>query len=344
MILGSVYAAGQANNSIFGEFDPAHRFNPTFTNQLLREQFLKKGVEINTADRNEDRQVDFELHFEGRPLHRGERPRFLIALENPFINDLNADAAYFSQFLRVFTWNPRFFSMANVTPICYPNRLVMPHWPTFEERTVFSCLINANKQFKATTANDLYEERVAVIRWYERNAPAYFELYGLGWSKPWREPGLRGSVKRRIQRLASQLFRYRPFPSWRGEIPDKAGVLLRSKFAYCYENIRDLTGYVTEKIFDCLVNGCVPVYWGADDIADAVPAECFIDRRGFRDTTAVHAYLLSISPGEYARRQEAIGRFLRSEAAQRFSVESFVRTIVDGVMAAMETADSPSAH
>ena len=270
MILGSVFAEGHSNNSLFQEDDPTHRFNPTFTNRLLREEFRKKGVEINTADVNAKRPADFELHFEGRVLQPGQVPRFLVALENPYINPLNADAAYFAKFQRVFTWNPRFAYLPNLRNVCCPNHFVISRWPRYEEREIFSCLINANKRFNTEPPNDLYAERVAVIRWYERNAPRHFELYGLGWNKPRHESGMARRMKRRAQRLATQLFGYRPFPSWKGEVANKSSVLLRAKFAYCYENIYGLTGYVTEKIFDSLMNGCVPVYWGADDIASRI--------------------------------------------------------------------------
>lgn len=339
MILGSVFAEGHANNSLFQEADPTHRFNPTFTNRLLREEFRKRGMEINTADVNAKRPVDFELHFEGRVLDPARTPRFLIALENPFINPLNADAEYFGGFRRVFTWNPKFARLPNVREVGCPNHFVIPQWPEYGERDIFSCLINANKRFKTELPNDLYVERVAVIRWYERNAPRYFELYGFGWNKPRHESGLGGRMKRRAQRLATQMFGYRPFPSWKGELADKSSVLQRAKFAYCYENIYGLTGYVTEKIFDALMNGCVPVYWGADDIGSRLPPDCFIDRRDFRDTAAVHAHLLSISASEYARKQQVIREFLGSKGSENYSSEYFVRTIVEEVTAEMGTAE-----
>ena len=344
MIFGSVFAEGHSNNSLFQEDDPTHRFNPTFTNRLLREEFRKKGVEINTADMNARRPVDFELHIEGRVLHPGEVPRFLVALENPFINPLNADAEYFAGFCRVFTWNPRLAHLPNVREVCCPNHFVIPRWPGYEERVIFSCLINANKRFKTELPNDLYVERVAVIRWYEQNAPRHFELYGLGWNKPRHESGMVGRMKRRAQRLATQLFGYRPFPSWKGEVTDKSSVLLRAKFAYCYENIYGLTGYVTEKIFDSLMNGCIPIYWGADDIGSRVPPDCFIDRHDFRDTAAVHAHLLSMTAKEYARKQRAIREYLGSRSAEKYSSEYFVRSIVEGVTAEMGIAEMATAE
>jgi hypothetical protein len=59
--------------------------------------------------------------------------------------------------------------------------------------------------------------------------------------------------------------------------------LEKYKFSICYENARDTPGYITEKIFDCFFAGCVPIYWGANNITDHIPKECFIDKRDFED-------------------------------------------------------------
>lgn len=331
-LLASLHADGHSRNSFFGLDDPTHRFNPTHTNRALRDEFARHGVEINTADLNAGRRVDFELHVEGRPLVATTIPRFLVALENPHINPLNADAAYFANFRRVFSWDRRFLDLPNVQEIAYGIHFDVPPWPSFEEREIFSCLINANKRFAVELPNDLYVERVEVIRWHERHAPADFALYGLGWNKPRHETSAAGRFKRRAQRLATQLWGYRPFPSWKGAVSRKADVLLRAKFCYCYENVYGLSGYVTEKIFDSLMNGCVPVYWGADDIAAHVPQDCFVDRRRFRDTAEVHAYLKAMPREEFQAYQRAIRSFLHA-GAERFSAARFASDVVSGVMA-----------
>ena len=334
-MLGSLYADGHANNSFFSEDDPTHKFNPTYTNRVLREAFARRGIEINTADVNAGRKVDFELHFEGRALAPSSVPRFLVALENPHINPLNADVQYFQNFRRVYTWNRAFIGQGNVEETAYGVKFSIPAWPRYEEREIFSCLINANKRFKEALPDDLYVERVNVIRWHERHAPQDFHLYGLGWNKPRHEAGALGKARRRLQRLGTQLFGYRPFPSWKGEVADKSSVLLRSKFSWCYENSSGLRGYVTEKLIDTMLSGCVPMYWGAEDIAEQVPAACFIDRRKFRDTAEAHAFLRAMSPAEHRRHQDAIAEYLAGDG-RRHSAEHFAEGIASRVAAEMQ--------
>jgi hypothetical protein len=45
---------------------------------------------------------------------------------------------------------------------------------------------------------------------------------------------------------------------------DKISFLKNFKFNICPEN-SDATGYVTEKLFEAFMGGCIPVYWGSDN-------------------------------------------------------------------------------
>ncbi|KAB7887432.1 hypothetical protein GBG19_10625 [Poseidonibacter ostreae] len=67
----------------------------------------------------------------------------------------------------------------------------------------------------------------------------------------------------------------------------------------CYENARDIPGYITEKIFDSFFAGCVPVYLGADNITEHIPKECFIDKREFDTYEKLYKYLKNMSDEEY---------------------------------------------
>lgn len=329
MIYANVYADGHSNNSLFATSDSVHRYNPTYTPRLLRQAFLQQGIEINTADLNQGSEIAFELHFEGRPLAKTTLPRYLIALENPNINKLNASRDYCRNFDLVFAWDKRLFDLPNVVPILIPHPMAYGEVPGFAERDIFSCLINANKAFKEVLPSDLYLERIKTIRWYEKNAPDKFNLYGMGWDKETPAFTLSGRIKRSISKMGARLLGRKPFPSFCGEVRDKGDVLRRSKFSWCYENSKDLSNYITEKMLDSMVHGCVPVYWGADNVLEHIPADCFIDRRKFKDTAAVHTYLQGIGAEEYARYQAAIARFMTSEGARKFSSEYFASVVVD---------------
>jgi hypothetical protein len=329
MIYGNVYIDGHSNNSLFALEDDVHRYNPTYTPRLLRQAFLDQGIEINTPDVNQGRLISFELHLEGREYIENPIPKYLIALENPNINKLNASIEYCRKFSKVFAWDARLFSLPNIVPILIPFPFVHSNFPGYSEREIFSCMINANKAFKESLPSDLYLERINTIRWYEQHAPENFELYGMGWEKSTPAFNSWGRVKRVISRLRTRLLGHKPFPSYRGEVSDKGDVLRRSKFSYCYENSRDLSNYITEKIFDSMINGCVPVYWGADNVLDYIPEGCFVDRRRFKSTAEVHDFLNSITPQKYERYQSNIVKFLHGDVAKKFSSKHFASTVVE---------------
>ena len=71
------------------------------------------------------------------------------------------------------------------------------------------------------------------------------------------------------------------YPSYAGEISSKRAILEQYKFSICYENMSDMPGYITEKIFDCFFAGCVPIYLGASNMTDYIPGGTFIDKRKF---------------------------------------------------------------
>jgi hypothetical protein len=332
MIFANIHAEGRVNNSLFASEDSVHRYNPTDTPRLMRQEFIKRGVELNTPDLNCNKVVAFDLYAEGQPLKPRVRPRYLVAMENPYINKQNSNSEYYLKFDLVFSWDVRLQHLPNVVPIMIPHALKYESFTSIDQRDIFCCLINANKSFKESLPGDLYVERLNTIRWYEHHAPEKFSLFGMGWDKPPPVFTPSGRFKRSISRFADHLLRRPAFPSFAGELIDKAEVLRRTRFSYCYENIRGLQNYITEKIFDSLTQGCVPVYWGSDNILDYLPSECFVDRRLFSSTEAVHGFLLSVSDEEYDNYQKSIMSFLSGLQADRFRSSSVIQNIVNCIL------------
>jgi hypothetical protein len=331
MLFANYYQQDRVKNASFEEIDRHHTYNPTFTNRLLRSEFLKHGIELNNPDVNQGREIAFSILHDGQQINHIPSPKYLIATENPYICPLNRNKQYLSTFDGVFTWNKDLLHLPNTIHVFIPNEIQVKQIPPFQDRSIFACLINANKAFPKSIDDDLYKERLNVIRWYEKNAPEYFSLYGLGWSKP--EPAYTFSEKitRRLKRIASQIFGYKPFPSYVGEIEDKGSVYQKVKFAYCYENVANLPDYISEKIFDCLLNGCVPVYWGSHTIEEHIPSTCYINRRNFKSTSEVHQSLLNIDADQYQQYQDNIQKFLASPKAMEFDTSTYVSTIINKI-------------
>jgi hypothetical protein len=92
--------------------------------------------------------------------------------------------------------------------------------------------------------------------------------------------------------------RNRPWPEDDGTRAAKHRLIARYRFTLAFENsVAD--DYVTEKFFDPLMVGSVPVYLGARNVADFAPGErCYIDVRDFAGPRDVARHLLSLSTDE----------------------------------------------
>jgi hypothetical protein len=78
----------------------------------------------------------------------------------------------------------------------------------------------------------------------------------------------------------------------------KLDTISKYKFTIAFENAvaRD---YVTEKFYDPLITGSVPVYLGAPNISDFIPGEnCFIDASDWDDPEALARHILDVSRDE----------------------------------------------
>ncbi|MET0382721.1 MAG: glycosyltransferase family 10 [Burkholderiaceae bacterium] len=305
----------------------------------LRARFATAGVELNTRDLNADREVAFELHLNAQ--RRVDHPRsYAYLYEDPVVRPINGDRAALARYRRVFTSNEELIDEMHALRLDYPNDLAPRPVPGFGARDLFCVLIASNKALLHPHPRNLHHRRVEAIRFFERHAPDRFALFGHGWDIPPVAPGVGGRLMKRLHEWKR---RWKPgappFPSFRGAIGRKAAVLDRARFSICYENSRGSPGYVSEKIFDCLTSGCVPVYIGTTHRAPPVPADCFIDGDAFDEPQAMLAFLDSVDAGRFDAYQGAIRRFLASPAALRFTNAHWCETLVTRILADVAIAE-----
>ncbi len=165
--------------------------------------------------------------------------------------------------------------------------------------------------------NELYSARLKTSAYFSKNYPNDFDLYGARWHNP----------KTRLQKYLPWLVP--KFACYRGLATDKIATLSKYKFALAYENMENVRGYVTEKIFDAIQAGTVPIYWGASNILDYVDAEAFIDRRKFKNDAELAKYLKSVTEEQYQKMLSAGQNYLRTERCKKFFAESFCDRIIE---------------
>jgi hypothetical protein len=256
----------------------------------------------------------FALHGPGHPARfdaRG-RPRVLLALEGVMHAPDNYNPEARRHFDRILTWNDALLEPGRTVQYRVPQAARWPAVapPPFAARKWLAS-ISANKRVKHPL--ELYTERRRALARLARAIPEQFDFYGMGWEGT---------------RLARS-------PCYRGEAKDKAEIYARHRFALVYENAQ-VPGYVSEKIFDAMRSGCVPVYLGAPNVATYVPAECFVDRRRFASDRELAGFLGTVTEAEHARRLAAIRAYLEGDGFRPFLVTSFADAFAeaaDGVRA-----------
>jgi hypothetical protein len=101
------------------------------------------------------------------------------------------------------------------------------------------------------------------------------------------------------------------------------------RFSIAYENFEGSRGYISEKIFDSLAAGAVPVYRGDAGIHDFVPREAMVRADDFRNEEELLRYLQACPEAEWLRMREAGRRFMDSDAFQPFTSEAFADRMMD---------------
>lgn len=104
---------------------------------------------------------------------------------------------------------------------------------------------------------------------------------------------------------------------YKGACNSKYEVLSQYSFALCFENMA-MKGYVTEKIFDCLYSGTIPLYLGAKDIASLIPEDAYIDCRGFASWEEMHNKIMGMSGANILSMRQAGRAFIQSKQGLRY--------------------------
>lgn len=319
-------------NNIFDLSDSGNRDGCFEPYVLLREKFLAHGVVINTADVNHANKVRFELQMDVQTLVKSNIPSYVMLHEPPQIRPINQSKSLLAKYRRIFTWRDDLVDGQRYIKLNLPNNIVVNNSRGWQGRDRLCCMIAANKTVPHASPLLLYSERVGAIRWFERRAPQDFDLFGLGWDAPAARHGLVGRMIGRLKRYIPKRTGLVFFPSYRGKVASKLETMQKYRFCICYENVRDLPGHITEKIFDSFFAGCIPVYWGASNVGSHIPEDCFIDRRKFTSHEELYKFMVSITETEYTAYQERVAEFLTSERAKPFSAETFAETIVNTIV------------
>lgn len=293
----------------------------------MKNYFLKHGIDL-VLKSDEKFQHDFEIHIDVNNKIRAEVPCFLLIWENKNIFPKNIKKKYlYDRYERIFSYDPEINNLLNTSKYYMPVMRSVKQLPNgYKNRKKLLVMIANNKSFPNFNFKDnLYRERVKTIRWFEKNFPEDFCLYGSGWNMSARMPSILGGMIHKIEKkFFYNKFKFR---SWKGTVDSKKNVLMNSKFSIVYENVLNQKNYITEKIFDSFSYGNVPIYLGCKNILDFIPKNCFIDRRDFNSLEQLYLFLNNMKEDNYIEYQNNILNFLKKEINGKFSIKNFIETV-----------------
>ena len=325
----------------------------------LAREASRRGIDVVTADvylqMNERPAqvaclIDMFTPLTDKLLADGVQPAVCMSLESPlvakrFYHNIARYAGRFHHNYQFRGTQERLAGTGTVFhPVVFPMETRVPLTPQPWDKRCYLILVNGNKRaffqkrgnikeiarsmlsqayFIALKAIDpwmrireIYVDRIEAIRYFSRYSD--FGLYGLGWDQPIRGFGYD------YHKAALKVYK--------GSIPSdvrcKREVMNGFKFSLCFENCA-FPGYVTEKIFDCFLAGCIPVYFGAPDIADFVPSSTFIDYRRFGNHADMDGFMRGMTEIQGRIYLDAARKFLAGPAFDKLTVDYFVNDVLN---------------
>lgn len=185
---------------------------------------------------------------------------------------------------------------------------------SWKRRPIYFSFIGANKVGLDPKGNYVLRRRLVTSL-----APVGLEVYGILWND--------GLKRRLINRVSMALWGLRTHqlpPLWsmfsdlfqryenaKGEVLDKNSILLRSKFSLIVENTNRM---ITEKLFDSLLSGTIPVYYGPDLGEFDLPATIALEIK--KIGVPIGECLASLTDEDIKSRLDGIKNFLESQNFQ----------------------------
>lgn len=290
--------------------NPDNRFTPYLD---MKMEFEHRGDQFHTIDIYDNlSEVDWFLFFEQNDIwlekiiRAGKADKMIYCnAEPPTVYSWNCPKGYIKLkkfYPFIMTWNDEWVDNETVFKRNIPYYFVDNRKGVVWEKRKLLTSISGNKC--SNDVNELYSERERVISFFEKKEKQEFDFYGTGWDKT-------------------------KHSNYCGKVISKAETFQKYKFAICFENSKNLSGYITEKILDCFTSGIVPIYAGAPNIDKYIPSSAFINYFEFESLDALDTFINNITEEQYWQYLDSANSFLNSDAVNMFSGKKYAEYVYE---------------
>lgn len=150
----------------------------------LKQRFQDEGIELVAVESGEEASFPIVIYNEmpNQEISRvSDQTRYLMIFESELICPNNWKLEFHSAFNKVFTWHDDFVNGKNYIKFNFPQNISSFQEPLATAKLHFCTLIAGNKSVRHPL--ELYSERIKAIRWFEKNHPDHFDLFGVGWDR-----------------------------------------------------------------------------------------------------------------------------------------------------------------
>ena len=156
----------------------------------LAKQLEKLGHKTATIDTDNIEKFDAVVFFDFPTLKNkyfkkliklGRDNVYLLVMESPLIKPDNLNQENHTYFKKIFTWDDNIIDNKKYFKINYSHSIPTEFDFNLAGEKKLCAIISGNKYVRHPA--ELYTERIKAIRWFEKNHPDEFDLYGTGWDR-----------------------------------------------------------------------------------------------------------------------------------------------------------------
>ena len=164
----------------------------------------------------------------------------------------------------------------------------------------------------------------------------FFSLYGYGWDKvplPFDVIGIALIIRIKLLKKFTKFLMklsYSPL----GKFPlakSKKKTLEKYDFTLAIEPTISKFNSICEKIFDPMISGSIPVYYG-QNLSNRIPENTYIKINKFESAEKIFLNLKNMSDNKKSQYRENIYNFLTSDQADRYRYKNYANIIIKNIL------------